>query len=127
MSPRIHKGGVFLSGSRPIANRRTRAKEKREKIFERDNSTCQYCGNPAETLDHIIPLRLLTDVVTRVANSDANIVAACFPCNNHKDRLTLEEFFRTTYWQLMVLLNIVQPGFPNVEIPALGGEMDCPR
>jgi 5-methylcytosine-specific restriction endonuclease McrA len=61
----------------------------RKGILLRDRSSCQYCGAklPGKelTLDHVIPR-------SRGGESTwENLVASCFPCNNHKaDRTPAE-------------------------------------
>ena len=60
----------------------------RSAVFERDNYTCQYCGERAGKLecDHIHPLAK--------GGSDAmeNLATACFGCNRTKRDKTLAEW-----------------------------------
>jgi len=57
----------------------------RRGVFVRDAATCQYCGDKAETLDHVVPRS------RGGLHSWDNVVAACRPCNVHKaDRLLTE-------------------------------------
>jgi len=61
----------------PYKDRRT-SPPGRWRILERDNHTCQYCGDDAETVDHVVP---------RSKGGDSgwtNMVAACRPCNERK-------------------------------------------
>jgi 5-methylcytosine-specific restriction endonuclease McrA len=54
-------------------------------VFARDEHRCQYCGDRAQTLDHIVPRSRGGD------HTWENVVAACRPCNVHKaDRLLPE-------------------------------------
>ncbi|WP_339091895.1 HNH endonuclease signature motif containing protein [Variovorax paradoxus] len=58
-------------------------KLQRTRVLDRDEWTCQYCGarlftNDEATVDHIIPVSL------GGANEDANMRAACKPCNTTK-------------------------------------------
>ncbi|MGY6500224.1 MAG: HNH endonuclease [Acidimicrobiales bacterium] len=57
----------------------------RRAVFHRDQGTCQYCGNKAESIDHVVPR-------SRGGEHDwCNVVAACRRCNAHKgDRLLSE-------------------------------------
>jgi 5-methylcytosine-specific restriction endonuclease McrA len=67
---------------------RTRAVSRRH-VLLRDQYTCQYCGQrfvpKALTLDHVIPRS------RGGASSWENLVACCFPCNNHKADRTPSE------------------------------------
>lgn len=59
----------------------------RARIFERDDFTCQYCGDRGRRLecDHIVP------VARGGGHEDANLTTACFPCNRSKrDKLVTE-------------------------------------
>jgi 5-methylcytosine-specific restriction endonuclease McrA len=47
-------------------------------VLERDNHLCHYCGAPATIGDHFIPLARGGD------DTEANMVAACGPCNSQK-------------------------------------------
>lgn len=47
----------------------------RLRVLRRDSYRCAYCGGPATTADHVIP-------VSRGGSSDdRNLVAACMACN----------------------------------------------
>lgn len=50
----------------------------RRAVFGRDNHRCQYCGAPAESLDHVMPRSKGGD------HSWENVVACCRPCNIRK-------------------------------------------
>jgi 5-methylcytosine-specific restriction endonuclease McrA len=62
----------------------------RKEVLERDYYTCHYCGQEANTVDHVIPIsKGGTDEAT-------NMVAACIKCNSGKrDRMTPTFFVRT--------------------------------
>jgi len=63
-------------------------RELRETIFQRDDYTCQYCGQVGGELhcDHVVPL-------SRGGTSDPeNLVTACPHCNASKSTKTLEEW-----------------------------------
>lgn len=60
----------------------------RNRIFERDDYTCRYCGERGRKLecDHIIP-------VARGGSYDEdNLATACRPCNRSKRDKTLAEW-----------------------------------
>ena len=64
---------------------RTRVALNRRAIFLRDGHRCQYCGAPAENIDHVIPRS------RGGRHAWDNVVAACRPCNARKeDRLLTE-------------------------------------
>jgi len=50
----------------------------RQHILNRDNHTCQVCGNHATEVDHIVSLML------GGTDHESNLRALCRPCNNHK-------------------------------------------
>jgi 5-methylcytosine-specific restriction endonuclease McrA len=61
----------------------------RRAVFVRDDHTCQYCGAPAESIDHVVPRSRGGEHVWE------NVVAACSRCNTAKrDRLLPETSMR---------------------------------
>jgi 5-methylcytosine-specific restriction endonuclease McrA len=58
---------------------RARASLSRRAVFIRDNYECQYCGSPAENVDHVIPRSRGGE------HSWENVVASCRPCNARKE------------------------------------------
>lgn len=57
----------------------------RRNVFARDAGRCQYCGRPAENLDHVVPRS------RGGTHSWDNVVASCRACNARKeDRLPHE-------------------------------------
>ena len=62
-----------------------RAALNRRAVFARDGGRCQYCGDSADSIDHVVPR------AKGGAHTWENVVAACRPCNVHKrDRLLPE-------------------------------------
>jgi 5-methylcytosine-specific restriction endonuclease McrA len=55
-----------------------RANLSRRTVFARDRWVCQYCGGPAETVDHVVPRSRGGE------HSWENVVAACKKCNGKK-------------------------------------------
>jgi 5-methylcytosine-specific restriction endonuclease McrA len=93
---------------------RTRAALSRRAVFVRDDQTCQYCGDTAENVDHVVPR-------SRGGNHTwENVVAACRRCNSRKkDRLPHEAGFklkreprapRETLW-VVIAVGRVEPGW----------------
>lgn len=64
---------------------RAQAPLTRRAVFARDGWTCQYCGSPAENLDHVVPRSRDGE------HSWANVVAACRRCNSKKENRRPEE------------------------------------
>lgn len=58
---------------------RARASLTRKAVFARDEWTCQYCGAPAENVDHVVPRSKGGMHVWE------NVVAACRRCNTRKE------------------------------------------
>ena len=65
--------------------RRTAAGLSRRAVFLRDHGRCQYCGSPAEDVDHIVPRS------RGGAHRWENVVAACRRCNARKQDLSPAE------------------------------------
>jgi 5-methylcytosine-specific restriction endonuclease McrA len=65
-------------GKDPRDSRKWRA--LRLRILSRDGHVCGYCGQPADTVDHILPVRKHPD---QAMNPD-NLISACKPCNSAK-------------------------------------------
>ena len=58
---------------------RARAALTRRAVFARDHWVCQYCGNTAENVDHVLPKS------RGGGHSWDNVVAACRRCNSRKE------------------------------------------
>lgn len=58
---------------------RARVALTRRAVFARDDWRCQYCGAPAENVDHVIPRSRGGQHVWE------NVVAACRRCNSRKE------------------------------------------
>jgi 5-methylcytosine-specific restriction endonuclease McrA len=57
----------------------------RRTVFARDGHRCQYCGSPADSIDHVVPRS------RGGTHTWENVVAACRRCNTRKeDRLPHE-------------------------------------
>ena len=63
---------------------RSRAPLHRKALFARDFYLCQYCGERADCIDHVLP------VSKGGRNAWENMVACCRPCNAAKADLLLE-------------------------------------
>jgi 5-methylcytosine-specific restriction endonuclease McrA len=70
----------------PFSRRRSL---NRRAVFVRDGHSCQYCGAPADSIDHVVPRSRGGEHVWE------NVVAACSRCNATKrDRLLHETTMR---------------------------------
>jgi 5-methylcytosine-specific restriction endonuclease McrA len=58
---------------------RAHAALTRRAVFARDHWTCQYCGKPAENVDHVLPRS------KGGLHTWDNVVAACRRCNSKKE------------------------------------------
>jgi 5-methylcytosine-specific restriction endonuclease McrA len=57
----------------------------RRAVFARDGHRCQYCGDSAENIDHVVPRS------RGGLHSWENVVASCRPCNARKRDHLLED------------------------------------
>jgi 5-methylcytosine-specific restriction endonuclease McrA len=64
---------------------RAHASLTRRAVFARDAWSCQYCGRPAENLDHVIPRS------RGGRHSWENVVASCRRCNSRKENRLAHE------------------------------------
>ncbi len=64
---------------------RAQAPLTRRAVFARDGWACQYCGAPAENLDHVVPKS------RGGAHAWDNVVAACRRCNSKKENRLIED------------------------------------
>jgi 5-methylcytosine-specific restriction endonuclease McrA len=49
---------------------------------------CTYCGKPADSIDHIVP------IVNGGTGERENLTPACMPCNRRKSKMSVEAFLR---------------------------------
>lgn len=63
-----------------------RLKYNYDAVMKRDHDTCQYCGDVANSIDHVIPVSFMVD------NTMGNLVAACMPCNLDASSLVFNTF-----------------------------------
>ena len=75
----------------PRDSRQWRA--KRISILQRDGYTCGYCGQPADTVDHILSVKDHPDQ----AMNNENLISACRQCNSRKGSRSQGLFLRTAF------------------------------
>ena len=82
--------------------RKKQSKAEREKIYNKTNGKCAYCGCtlPYEKMqiDHVIPLNL------GGCDTEENMLAACRSCNHRKGTLTVDKFRHSIEQAPQVLL-----------------------
>ncbi len=64
---------------------RAQAPLTRRAVFARDDWVCQYCGAPAENLDHVVPRSRGGE------HTGENVVASCRRCNAKKENRLAED------------------------------------
>lgn len=88
---------MFSSANEPLAllielTPKLAKKRFREAIYKAWNHQCGYCGEPATSLDHIIP-RFKSGSSNR-----NNLLPACQRCNTSKASDVLQEWFRKQHF-----------------------------
>ena len=79
--------GHRIDGAELVPKREGKARLRRG-IFEAWDCCCAYCGEVADTLDHVLP------VARGGATVRANLVPACRGCNLRKGHQDALEWFR---------------------------------
>lgn len=78
-------------------SRKSFSKKDREKIFEKTNGRCGYCG-----ID--LPKRWHVDHIHAFYRGGShnldNLLASCIPCNSYKDVFSVEQFRRNLKTQV---------------------------
>jgi hypothetical protein len=69
---------VIYPGAKALSEARLLNLGGAKGVLRRDRHACAYCGRKATTVDHVVP-RCQGGPTTW-----ANLVAACFPCNQRK-------------------------------------------
>lgn len=83
-----------IDGSNLIPKRSAK-QQFRNQIFEAWQHTCAYCGDAADTLDHVKPRHKGGATVA------SNLVPACRPCNRRKGSDQWRQWFKDQpYWLL---------------------------
>lgn len=86
-----------------IRQQRKRLKDyNADPIMARDNYTCQYCGQPAIGVDHIIPI---TENGSRT--DESNMVACCKRCNQIKMTQKLTDFLNNNLGEGFLNLTLI--------------------
>lgn len=70
-------------------------KKLREKIFERDKYTCQWCGTNDTDVDRLLPAHIRTASLCG-DDRESNLVTLCRYCYNHVPNKEIMRKFETT-------------------------------
>jgi 5-methylcytosine-specific restriction endonuclease McrA len=114
---------------------KARVRFSRLNIYARDGNTCQYCGRTLPrselNLDHVVPRSLGGTTCWE------NVVCSCIPCNLRKGGRTPQQagmrllktparprfmplvrspVLRSTYWEWLPFLGLVDASYWNVEL-----------
>lgn len=79
-------------------NRKSFTKMFRQKVLDKCNGRCAYCGceltSKTMVIDHVIPVYLgdAYEKLGKDLNHIDNLLPACRSCNNYKDTMPLEIF-----------------------------------
>lgn len=65
-----------MANNREYKNKQYQA--NRLRVLKRDDYCCYYCGSPANTVDHLVPLS------KGGTHEEHNLVACCTRCNSSK-------------------------------------------
>lgn len=78
--------------------RKSIPKEVRDRVKQKYNGRCAYCGELHEKLviDHLVAIAYHGGT-----NDEENLMPACFSCNSLKTVYTLEQFRRTLSEQII--------------------------
>ena len=83
-------------------------------VLARDGYTCHYCGLPANTVDHVVPVKSNPDLAMNLENC----VAACRSCNSAKGSRSEGSFLHRGF---------TPPVFPSYPSPMLSQvQLDSP-
>ena len=102
-----------MSPKQPERNRRNFSR-----VMQRDGYRCRYCGNPADCIDHIVPVSYRSD------NRLANLAAACTPCNLTASGLVFSSF--EAKWAYIRTARGLPPPPPAVAPAAVAEELRGP-
>lgn len=76
----------------------------KRKIRERDNYTCQFCGDYGDQVDHIIPYAISHD------SSESNLRTLCRQCNTDTRRPRQNPALPLKEWYEWLELELVRSG-----------------
>ncbi len=79
-----NRDAVFLEDLCP----KLRVRRWRKSLHTFTGNSCIYCGNPSESIDHVLPRSRGGLSVTE------NCVPACLSCNGHKSNTDAFEWYR---------------------------------
>ena len=78
------RDAVFLEDLCP----KSRVRQWRQSLHTYTGKSCIYCGNPSESIDHVLPQSRGGLSIT------SNCVPACLSCNGHKSDADVFDWYR---------------------------------
>lgn len=82
------RGRAWFAGNRFRRRNAPLTEEAMAWLESLENPLCTYCGEPADTIDHIVP------IVRGGDSSRENLTPACMDCNRKKRAMSVEAFLR---------------------------------
>jgi 5-methylcytosine-specific restriction endonuclease McrA len=77
--PEYYRAAAKVRRARMAGVKCTLSEEETRELFDEYEGRCAYCGDPATTIDHVVPIS------KGGAHSKENVVPACKPCNSSKN------------------------------------------
>jgi 5-methylcytosine-specific restriction endonuclease McrA len=74
----------------------------RKKIMERDGYACQYCGDTATEIEHVMPY------TKGGPNDESNLVASCYACNHLALAKLFNSFDEKKIWILKTRMKVLR-------------------
>lgn len=109
-NPHVLQGIKLVLFDRDIQTgpKKLKTKSLSESVLERDDYVCVYCGDYADTIDHIVPKSKGGLTISK------NCVAACKKCNGKKADRTPEEAGMPFLYQPKTVTEILFDRFKQV-------------
>lgn len=82
------RGRAWFAGNRFRRRNAPLTEEAMEWLESLEDPLCTYCGEPADTIDHIVP------IIKGGDSSRENLTPACRSCNRKKSSMSVEAFLK---------------------------------
>lgn len=98
------------------------------RLTDIDQTSCVYCGEPAEHIDHVLPVSFITQnraPLTKTQRAQLITVPACADCNHRAGGRVFKSLMQKRNWLRVDLENkerrlLLEPMWTEQEIAALG-------